>query len=81
MLWWYLSLIRHVFFQNGYGHALSPDTLPTLTIQTNFQGSYTPFGAINKIGMVEPSLQVITSKQRPRKLSIRGNNGRVSIRD
>jgi FKBP12-rapamycin complex-associated protein len=27
--------------------------------------------------MVEPSLQVITSKQRPRKLSIRGNNGRI----
>ena len=42
------------------------------------QGSYTPFGIINKIQMVEPSLQVITSKQRPRKLSIRGNNGRVS---
>merc|ERR550534_3194100 len=39
-------------------------------------GSYTPFGIINKIGMVEPSLQVITSKQRPRKLCMVGSTGK-----
>merc|ERR1719270_2504428 len=56
---------------------VSPKLLMCRDLELAVPGSYTPFGAINKIGMVEPSLQVITSKQRPRKLSIRGNNGRI----
>jgi hypothetical protein len=39
-------------------------------------GSYVPGQEITRIASVSPSLQVITSKQRPRKHCIRGSNGK-----
>ena len=86
---------------------VSPKLLMCRDLELAVPGSYTPVGAVNQIGQVEPSLQVkynsisnndnnkkedlayynanifsslfqvITSKQRPRKLSIRGSNGRT----
>ena len=56
---------------------VSPKLLMCRDLELAVPGSYTPLGSINRISMVEPSLQVITSKQRPRKLSIRGSNGRT----
>ena len=56
---------------------VSPKLLMCRRLELAVPGSYTPLGLINQISSVEPSLQVITSKQRPRKLSIRGSNGRT----
>ena len=56
---------------------VSPKLLMCRSLELAVPGSYTPLGLINQISSVEPSLQVITSKQRPRKLSIRGSNGRT----
>lgn len=53
---------------------VSPKLLMCRDQELAVPGSYTPHGELNQISMVEPSLQVITSKQRPRKLSIRGKN-------
>ena len=39
-------------------------------------GSYVPNQAVIRISQVNSSLQVITSKQRPRKLCITGSNGK-----
>lgn len=39
-------------------------------------GSYNPNQLLIRIAKVEPQLHVITSKQRPRKLSIKGSDGR-----
>ncbi|KAG9508887.1 Serine/threonine-protein kinase mTOR, partial [Fragariocoptes setiger] len=40
-------------------------------------GSYTPCRPVVQIARVESNLQVITSKQRPRKLCIRGSDGKT----
>jgi FKBP12-rapamycin complex-associated protein len=56
---------------------VSPKLLLCRDLELAVPGSYTPMGTINRISQVEPSLQVITSKQRPRKLSICGSNGRT----
>ena len=54
-----------------------PELLDSRNLELAVPGSYTPNGELIKIGSVQSSLQVIISKQRPRKLSIRGSNGRT----
>merc|ERR1719219_224998 len=55
---------------------VSPKLLMCRDLELAVPGSYVPLGTINQISKVEPSLQVITSKQRPRKLGIKGSNGK-----
>ena len=56
---------------------VSPKLLNSRDLELAVPGSYTPKSELIQIGKVEPSLQVITSKQRPRKLMIKGNNGKT----
>jgi FKBP12-rapamycin complex-associated protein len=55
---------------------VSPKMLLCRDLELAVPGSYVPNTEVIKIAQVEPSLQVITSKQRPRKLSTVGSNGR-----
>lgn len=52
---------------------------PKLTECTNLElavpGSYCPHKELIRIAKVEPQLNIIISKQRPRKLTIKGSNG------
>ncbi|XP_064598762.1 serine/threonine-protein kinase mTOR-like [Liolophura sinensis] len=54
---------------------VSPKLLRCLDLELAVPGSYEPNQPIVRIHHVQSSLQVITSKQRPRKLSIFGSNG------
>ena len=56
---------------------VSPKLLMCRDLELAVPGSYTPHGTLNQISLVEPSLQVITSKQRPRKMSIRGKKFQI----
>ncbi|RWS10462.1 hypothetical protein B4U79_12736 [Dinothrombium tinctorium] len=55
---------------------VSPKLLNCRDLELAVPGSYNPNKPIIRIAAVESSLQVITSKQRPRKLSIKGSNGK-----
>ena len=55
---------------------VSPRLLECRDLELAVPGSYIPNQEINRIAKVGGSLAVITSKQRPRKLSIRGSNGK-----
>merc|ERR1719507_2955981 len=56
---------------------VSPKLLMSKNLEIVVPGSYTPNSELIQISKVEPSLQVITSKQRPRKLMIKGSNGKT----
>ena len=56
---------------------VSPKLLMSRDLELVVPGSYTPNSELIQISKVEPSLQVITSKQRPRKLMIKGSNGKT----
>lgn len=56
---------------------VSPKLLMSRDLDLVVPGSYTPNSELIQIAKVEPSLQVITSKQRPRKLMIKGSNGKT----
>ena len=58
-------------------HYVSPKLLACRDLELAVPGSYVPGKRNICIGQVLPSLQVITSKQRPRKLSMRGSDGRT----
>ncbi|XP_015906953.1 serine/threonine-protein kinase mTOR [Parasteatoda tepidariorum] len=55
---------------------VSPKLLMCRDLELAVPGSYNPNKPIIRIAKVESALQVITSKQRPRKLTIKGSNGK-----
>lgn len=55
---------------------VSPNLLKCKDQELAVPGSYAPGQPIVRIAQFNPSLEVITSKQRPRKLVIRGSNGK-----
>ncbi|XP_018572076.1 serine/threonine-protein kinase Tor [Anoplophora glabripennis] len=55
---------------------VSPNLLVCQDLELAVPGSYAPGQPIVKIAYFHRSLEVITSKQRPRKLTIRGSNGK-----
>ncbi|MEQ2157411.1 hypothetical protein GOODEAATRI_001570 [Goodea atripinnis] len=54
---------------------VSPKLLMCRDLELAVPGTYDPNQPIIRIQSIAPSLQVITSKQRPRKLTIMGSNG------
>ncbi|XP_076064565.1 serine/threonine-protein kinase Tor isoform X2 [Oratosquilla oratoria] len=56
--------------------SVSPKLLNCRDLDIAVPGSYSPNTPIIKISQIKSSLQVLASKQRPRKLCIRGSNGR-----
>ncbi|KAI5754208.1 hypothetical protein M8J77_006768 [Diaphorina citri] len=54
---------------------VSPKLLACRDLELAVPGSYIPGKDVVRISYIQSSLQVITSKQRPRKLCIRGSNG------
>uniref|UniRef100_A0A8D9ABA5 Serine/threonine-protein kinase TOR n=1 Tax=Cacopsylla melanoneura TaxID=428564 RepID=A0A8D9ABA5_9HEMI len=54
---------------------VSPKLLACRDLELAVPGSYIPGKDVVRISYINSSLQVITSKQRPRKLCIRGSNG------
>lgn len=55
---------------------VSPNLLICRDLELAVPGSYSPGEPLVRIAYIHPSLEVITSKQRPRKLLIRGSNGK-----
>ncbi|CAG2065047.1 unnamed protein product, partial [Timema podura] len=55
---------------------VSPKLLMCRDLELAVPGSYIPGQPVVRIAHIQSSLQVITSKQRPRKLCVRGSNGR-----
>lgn len=55
---------------------VSPKLLKCRDLELAVPGSYTPGQELIRISSIQTNLQVITSKQRPRKLCIRGSNGK-----
>eukprot|EP00095_Tigriopus_kingsejongensis_P005635 maker-scaffold420_size176246-snap-gene-0.24 protein:Tk05635 transcript:maker-scaffold420_size176246-snap-gene-0.24-mRNA-1 annotation:"target of rapamycin" len=55
---------------------VSPQLLQCRNLELAVPGNYVPNRPIIRIAEVEPSLQVITSKQRPRKTVVRGSDGK-----
>ncbi|CAB3230731.1 unnamed protein product [Arctia plantaginis] len=58
---------------------VSPRLLHCRDLELAVPGSYVPDQDLIRIAHIQSSLQVITSKQRPRRLSIRGSNGKDYI--
>jgi serine/threonine-protein kinase mTOR len=58
---------------------VSPKLLACHNLELAVPGSYAPGQELIKIESIQTNLQVITSKQRPRKLGIRGSNGKDYI--
>lgn len=54
----------------------SPKLLECTNLELAVPGSYNPTQPIVKIHSVHSTLQVIASKQRPRKLTVKGSDGR-----
>lgn len=52
---------------------VSPKLLMCRDLELAVPGSYVPGQSVIKIAYIQSALQVITSKQRPRKLCIKGN--------
>ncbi|KAF4524829.1 hypothetical protein B566_EDAN014311 [Ephemera danica] len=57
-------------------HYVSPKLLLCQDLELAVPGSYNPSQPPTRIAQFKASLQVITSKQRPRKLTIKGSNGK-----
>jgi serine/threonine-protein kinase mTOR len=57
-------------------HYVSPKLLLCQDLELAVPGSYSPNQVPVRIANIKSSLQVITSKQRPRKLTIKGSNGK-----
>lgn len=57
---------------------VSPKLLVCRDLELAVPGSYIPNQPIVRIAHIQSSLQVITSKQRPRKLCIRGDHVKIS---
>ncbi|KAH1016334.1 serine/threonine-protein kinase Tor isoform X2 [Dendroctonus ponderosae] len=57
-------------------HYVSPNLLKCQNLELAVPGSYAPGQPVVRIAYFQSSLEVITSKQRPRKLIIRGSNGK-----
>ncbi|XP_076166943.1 serine/threonine-protein kinase Tor isoform X1 [Ptiloglossa arizonensis] len=55
---------------------VSPKLLLCRDLELAVPGSYSPGQPIVRIASIQSSMQVITSKQRPRKLCIKGSNGK-----
>ncbi|KAL9903155.1 serine/threonine-protein kinase Tor [Glossina fuscipes fuscipes] len=55
---------------------VSPKLLACKDLELAVPGSYNPGQELIRISFIKTNLQVITSKQRPRKLCIRGSNGK-----
>merc|ERR1719348_602793 len=55
---------------------VSPKLLLCRDLELAVPGSYVPGRPVTRIASVSPSLQVIASKQRPRKHCMKGNNGK-----
>ncbi|XP_017494320.1 PREDICTED: serine/threonine-protein kinase mTOR-like, partial [Rhagoletis zephyria] len=55
---------------------VSPKLTECTDLELAVPGSYNPRQELICIAKVEPQLNIITSKQRPRKLTIKGSNGR-----
>ncbi|KPJ18652.1 Serine/threonine-protein kinase mTOR [Papilio machaon] len=55
---------------------VSPRLLSCRELELAVPGSYVPDSDLIRIAHIQSSLQVITSKQRPRRLCIRGSNGK-----
>ncbi|XP_046427062.1 serine/threonine-protein kinase mTOR [Neodiprion fabricii] len=55
---------------------VSPKLLVCRDLELAVPGSYNPGHPVIKIASIHSSMQVITSKQRPRKLCIKGSNGK-----
>ncbi|XP_041981966.1 serine/threonine-protein kinase mTOR [Aricia agestis] len=55
---------------------VSPRLLSCRDLELAVPGSYAPDQELIRIAHIQTSLQVITSKQRPRRLCIRGSNGK-----
>ncbi len=55
---------------------MSPKLLKCRDLELAIPGSYVPGKPIIHIAQIQSYLQVITSKQRPRKLCITGSNGK-----
>ena len=55
---------------------VSPKLLKYCDLELAVPGSYVPNQPVIRISKVQKSLTIITSKQRPRKLSIIGSNGK-----
>ncbi|XP_026495613.1 serine/threonine-protein kinase mTOR [Vanessa tameamea] len=55
---------------------VSPNLLNCRDLELAVPGSYVPDQDLIRIAHIQSSLQVITSKQRPRRLCIRGSNGK-----
>ncbi|VVC87256.1 unnamed protein product [Leptidea sinapis] len=55
---------------------VSPRLLSCRDLELAVPGSYVPDQELIRIAHIQSSLQVITSKQRPRRLCIRGSNGK-----
>lgn len=55
---------------------VSPKLLACRDLELAVPGSYAPGQELIRISSIQTNLQVITSKQRPRKLCIRGSNGK-----
>ncbi|XP_073962067.1 serine/threonine-protein kinase Tor [Choristoneura fumiferana] len=55
---------------------VSPRLLNCRDLQLAVPGSYVPDQPLIRIALIQSSLQVITSKQRPRRLCVRGSNGK-----
>ncbi|XP_055588723.1 serine/threonine-protein kinase Tor [Uranotaenia lowii] len=55
---------------------VSPKLLACRDLELAVPGSYAPGHELIRIASIQSNLQVITSKQRPRKLCIRGSNGK-----
>ncbi|KAL1122375.1 hypothetical protein AAG570_003780 [Ranatra chinensis] len=56
-------------------HYVSPKLLLCRDLEIAVPGSYVPNQPVVRIAYIRASLQVISSKQRPRKLGIKGSNG------
>nr|QND78269.1 TOR [Cyrtorhinus lividipennis] len=60
-------------------HFVSPKLLTCRDFELAVPGSYVPNQPVVRIAYINSSLTVITSKQRPRKLGIRGSNGKEYV--
>lgn len=54
---------------------ISPELLKAQNLEVSVPGTYDPSSPLITITSIVPHLEVITSKQRPRKMSIRGSDG------
>lgn len=55
---------------------VSPKLTHLVDLELAVPGSYNPNQELIRIANVESQISIITSKQRPRKLTIKGSNGR-----